>query len=595
MLYGRKQPIHTTDHTRRAKDDILVYTETELRRAVGNLERGKRVVVASEIFVTETIEIKIKESTQYTKRSTQEAIICGFGSGKLTRKQGIKEPFDLFRITGRYTDDAQSAGLHIQELTFSGFIHAVVLGRPPQPPFYVTDLQYFKGLRITYCTLEDCYALVGAYRASQTYVLRPAIYGFEASNNLLYSTQTGVDRDCVIVNRAPFSLGYYDTLLFERSYIGNNRCLDLNGEPFTYTEENTIFAYMSDSEIVDNNVTGTIEVFAGENVHVKGNTCHRLKVVSSATLLTQPNWSSIIDNYMEDTLVINLNKSSVIGNRVGGTVTHQANTENNRIIGNQINTFAPLAPDVFPNAACHIVRNNFGAGGREIDGYGRVSIPGEILGQTVFDTTTSVPPAVPFVKVVTSSTYEILDNDANTANVAEVSFHVPCNRRVLIRLHCHLRDIQTATPPNFDQLFFEIRQSTGPIPAVNCNVEQAFYYGKNTGAAQVTNGFMPVTFEWIINGNANAFWSAGQAVTIEVWTKVASAGMKVEVWGGQGAAPPFPVSDGSTQYAGPLKVEVEAVSDDLDYTVPTEAPPLKGGKKPPPVPGLPGVPVKKKL
>jgi len=584
-MYGRRQPTHTIDHTRRAKDDILVYTETELRRAVGNLERGKRVVIAKEIFVTDTVEIKIKESRQYTKRSTQEAIICGFGSGKLTRKHGVDEPFDLFRITGRYTDDAKSSGLHIQELSFDGFNFAVVLGQKPQAPFYTIPLQHFKGLRITYCTLQNCYGLIGAH--SPTAPLKQSFDGLYISDNLLYSTER-VDpitllvlRDCIIIDNPTSTPGYnYSEMSLFRSYIGNNKSVDLNGATITtFTDEVSIQAAMNDCVVENNLLTGEMLVGVGQNVKIARNVCHRMNVANTGGLLVQPNMSSLIDNYIDDTLMVSLNKSLIMGNRIGGIVTHAPNHEHNRIIGNQVNAFLPLAVDVWPNAACHIVRNNFGTGGRELDGYGRVSIPGEILGQTIFDTTLSVPPAVPFVKQVNSNTYSELANDANPANMAEVSFHVPCNGTVVVRLHCHIRDVQTATPPNFDHLFLEIRQSTGAFPSVNCSTEQAFHFGKNTGVAQLTNGFVPATFEWYIQGYPGAHWVAGEEVTVEVWAKVGGIGMIVEVWGGNGTAP-----DGTTQRAGPLKLEVLATSDDLDYTVPTAAPPLKGGSPPPPPP-----------
>lgn len=571
MYGGRIVPSHSFDHTRRYQNDIVVYSENELRAAIGYVKPGSRIVIASEISITKTVEVKIAQDLNPIEE-IQDVIVTGFGSGKLTRKANVTDSFDMFKLVQDKPGGkiAERAGIIFQDLNFDGFIHAVMIGQFIAPGVGGSFPAYVKSLQIRNCTLQNCHALLGAANTGLAST-RSTIWGLELIGNRLYSTETVVagvlTRDCRIID--PSYSPAYGTIEIKSGVIFNNHSLDKTGNALVFSEETTLAARVSDCEISSNLVSGTVDLSCLQNIKVKANSSHRLKLADVNPIFGTPNWVEVEGNYVEDTTTLNLHYSSLVGNVMRGIITNDPNSTNLKVIGNQFESFVPLAANVFPNAECCIVRNNIGTGGRDVNGHGRISIPGEILGQTIFDTRTAFPPALPFLKVVTSSTYEILDNDTNPANVAEVSFHVPCNRLAIIRLHCHIRDIQTATPPNFDQLFFEIRQSTGAINGANCNVEQAFYYGKNTGAAQVTNGFMPVTFEWFIDGNPGAWWTAGQAVTIEVWTRVASAGMKLEIWGGQGVAPIPPVSDGTTQYAGPLKLEVEAVSDDLVSTIPS--------------------------
>ena len=537
-MYGRLPLTHTYDHTRRSKDDILVYTENQLRNTLGNLERGKRVVVTQEIFITDTVEIKIKENNS-TIKNAQASIICGFGSGKLTRKAGVEEPFDLFRIKAKNkkTPD-ESSGIHIKDLTFSGFTYAVVLGDKPVAPFFNSSAQYFKGLRITNCTLQYCWALIGGYRVSNSYNLRSSIDGLEVAGNRFYSTlnSAGTSRDCSIINRAPLSAGYYDTLNLFESYIGNNQVLDLDGDITTYTNESSIFFYGTNTEVVSNTVSGVIAISVYENLKLEGNSCNNLLLDNANSVAAAPNFVSVLGNYVDNTFIFNLVKSSIIGNIIKGPVFNNVNSEMLRVVGNQFEGL--VTPNVFPNAACHIVRENFGSGGRDVDGYGRVSLGGEILGETVIDTLNAS--GTPFVW---STSSVIL---AQIVPVS-VSFSVPGNKKVIIRLHCHVRDTSDPALPVLDEAEIHIRPPIGTFPSSICNDRQQFTMDET--------GFQPMTFEWYMDGTSN--WTTGSQVVVNFWAKVTGLGMTMEFRAGADAT--------NTVNAGPLTVIAEAINDDLNF------------------------------
>ena len=567
-MYARKLPTHTYDRTRRSKNDILVYSENELRKVLGNVERGTRVVITSEIFITKPIEVKIAEKVT-SLVDAQDVIIAGFGGGGLTRKQNVDEPFDLFHIGNSNATLAfnDPVGVHLQNLNFNGFVHIVYL--PVNTPVAGVENQtYLKGLKITDCVLQNSHAMIGSAAFSNPNIVG-TIWGLDMSNNTMYSKLDGVDRNCSLVD--PSYSPAYGTVWIIDGIISGNQSLDENGTTASYSEEHSLDCRMTSTDVVNNYLSGTIDIQTYKDVKIESNSCHRIKLDTFLSPVeTNPNHAQIINNFIEDTLVIHLVGSLISGNYVKGAVTNDVNSKNLRVTDNHFETLSP--PNVFPNGECCIVRNNYGGDNgiltpsRDVDAYGRIPIAGEILGETVIDTDNAS--GTPWVWSTSSIIF---------AQVVPVSvkFWVPCGSKVLVRLHCHIRDITDPALPVLDEGEIQIQPAVGaPFGASVCNDRQQFTLDET--------GFQPMTFEWYLDfsvGGAGAYQNADGSITINFFARVTGIGQTIEFRAGS----QYPVVANPIN-AGPLTVMVEAVNPNIVFIEASVAALMAakaGGGKPP--------------
>ena len=568
-MYARKLPTHTYDHTRRSKNDILVYSENELRSVLGNVQRGTRVVITSEIFVTKPVEIKIAE-TVTSLINAQDVIIAGFGGGGLTRKQNVDDPFDLFHIrnsnaTASFNDPV---GVHLQDLNFNGFIHVVYL--PINTLAVGVDRPvYLKGLKITNCVLQNSHAMIGsAYFSNPNLV--GTIWGLDMSSNTMYSKLDGVNRNCSLVDPS-YSLTYGELWIID-GIISGNQSLDENGTTASFSEEHSLDCKMTSTDVSNNYLSGTIDIEAYKDIKIESNSCHRIKLDSRLSPVeTNPNHAQIINNFIEDTLVIHLVGSLISGNYVKGSVTNDSNSKNLIVTDNHFETLNPV--NVFPNGECCIVRNNYGGDNgpftpsRDVDAYGRIPIAGEILGETVIDTDNGS--GTPWVWSTSSIIF---------AQVVPVSvkFWVPCGDKVLVRLHCHIRDTTAPALPVLDEGEIQIRPTVGaPFAPSVCNDRQQFTLDET--------GFQPMTFEWYLDfsgGVAPIYQNADGSITIDFFARVTGLGQTIEFRAGS----EYPVILNGIN-AGPLTAMVEAVNPNIVFieaSVAVVAAAKAGGGKPPP-------------
>ena len=562
MYGGRVTPAHSFDHTRRYQNDVIVYSENELRSALGYVKRGTRVVVASEIPITKPLEIKVAEKLDPTITS-QFVVITGFGSGRLTRKAGVEDRFDMFVVSTESLDDP--VGIQFLDLSFNGFRNAISI-----------KTQFTTNLMVKGCTAEACTSLLGKAEA----VITPSVLLLNGavSENYCYA-DPGVVAGLVVPTALSIDVS------FDRSLVCDNRVSYPTTLPIT---GNTAF----DGDLAESNFERNLFELS-QAVSIKG--LHR-SVISSNVFKGDVSivgtgagdFSMISSNYFQHTLTLSsCMGSQIIGNSIGD-LTNDASNSFLVYDGNFMGTTG-LASNLLPNAECLIVRNNTNMNpGVDMGGAGRIAIAGEVLGETVIDTRANMFPMIPFRCFIDQlePTFGMLCNNGvvppNPLQVATVQFYVPCSKRVLVRLHCQVYDDDKTVD---DVGYFRLTDYTtgAPVtmPLVNCNTTQQITVSEGRTPPATGAGAAPQTFEWFVDGNTGGYWTTGQQVTFAV--EVAASNNNANLWvvaGNDAAVAPLAIED---RY-GPLVFTVEAADRDVELMVPAVGPPLKGGKPPPPPP-----------
>ena len=548
-MYGRMPRTHTFDHTRRSQDDILVYSENQLRNVLGNIQRGKRVVIVGTIPISKPVEIKIAEDLTTTIVS-QFVTITGFGSGRLVRKQGVDDPFNMFLIRTESLDDP--SGLHFLDLSFDGFDAAIA-----------TKTNTVCNLRVIGCTAERCRTLIGDASPVNGFLLEATI-----QNNWCYGTIDG--------GYTALTLG----VEYQASKIINNTATIPDSASLPLVN----FTVMDDSYfdcIISGNSLGAgslVNILMRKTLFTSNNSEGALELRGFGVAGTDSNVISA--NYSGSGTgmdVFNMNYSTITGNNLTRFAVDQGGLPTSEALNITGNTFL-FEPIV--NVECFIFRNNFGGiSSWDVYGDGRIPIDGEILGQTIVDTRT-IAPANPFIHVIdqledgTLNSAAALDNDNNAAELADVSFHVPCGQQVLIRLHCHLYDDDKAVDDMIFVRIVDVDTTTGVesfIPIANCNSIQQASLPQYSSTTTPNKGSSPHTFEWLIRGNIGLYWTVGEERKIRFMVTADNNNANVWVMAGShwAAAPVPPHAPPVGEAYGPLISSAEAVCHQVNYVEPS--------------------------
>ena len=453
-MYGQfKQQGQTFDYTRRYQNDIVVYSETELRSAMGNLKRGTRVVVANQIYITKTINVNIQaESTlKATNVDRREVIISGFGGGALKIKDNVNADFPLFAF-----GPSESSGITFSNLYVEGFKTFIGCRPVSGGAIYHADL-----------SIKDCY--------------------FEGISEVISLLSSG-------------------SVFFTRAKITNNRFVNTDfHRPGT---SSLIFVY----SLMSGNTFGSV---AGTYI--------------------QMNLSNFSDNVTSGDMELDGSGCVVDGN-VFRNVTFNASAVKFIITNNKFwNTTTSL-----PNTEGFVSRNNCDiTTERDILAPGRVSIAGELVGQTIIDGANTG-----FVCETASTTYKQLNDDTDAAKKAYVQFYVPANRKIVIRLNAHLRDFDSSSGLFYIRLTDVDDETTPASFSAFINDEHISLYNATL--------FPIYTFEWFIDGtDPDINWSAGDLKTFWFQVKVQTSSETVSVRAGASYVP--------------MDIGAVAVSDDLNF------------------------------
>ena len=247
------------------------------------------------------------------------------------------------------------------------------------------------------------------------------------------------------------------------------------------------------------------------------------------------NSSNFSDNVTSGPLEIN-GTDSVLSGNVFNQLAFNSNAVRLSVTDNKFwSTTASLA-----NVQGFICRNNSDiTTDRDILSPGRVSIPGELIGQTVIDGVSTG-----FSCETASTTYKQLNDDTDASKKATVAFYVPANRKIVVRLNASLRDFDTTSGLFYIRLT-DVNDETSPATfSAFVNDEHIALYNSTL--------FPIYTFEWFIDGtDANINWTAGDLKTFYFQIKVQTSSETVSVRAGASYVP--------------MNISAVGVSDDLNF------------------------------
>lgn len=452
MYAARAIPGQTFDHTRRYQNDIIVYSENELRSVMGNLTRGTRVVIANDIYLTKSINVNIRSEslTKTVGVDKREVVVAGFGGGSLRRKSNVKA-FDLFVFGPKQQD-----GITFSNLFVSGFTSFIAC-TPSTTPLYHADL-----------TIQDCY-----FDSVTT------VFKLKSAGNVLFT------RAKIQNNRLYFS-DFYAAGTSSLSFI------------YSAIHANS-FVQASGSLLILNTCTFTANNVSGPSIEFDG-------------------------------------ASSVIDGNVLRDVTFTSGGTGFILTNNKFQTGTPSLANVEGFSS----RNNIDTStDRDILAPGRISIAGELIGQTVIDGANNG-----FICETASTTYKQLNDDIDPAKKAFVQFYVPANRKIVIRLNTALRDFDNSSGLFYIRLTDVDDETTPASFAAFINDEHIALYNETL--------FPIYTFEWFIDGtDPNINWTAGDLKTFWFQIKVQVSSETVSVRAGASYIP--------------MDIGAVGVNDDLNF------------------------------
>lgn len=452
MYGGRSVPGQSFDYTRRYQNDIVVYSENELRAVMGNLTRGTRVVIANDIYLTKTINVNVRSEslTKTTGVDRREVVIAGFGGGSLRVKSGVS-PFDLFSFGAKQQDGVTFTNLYVSG--FKSFIYC----KPSSGAVYHADL-----------TIENCY--------------------MEAVQEVFKMSASGA-------------------VFFTRAKIHSNRFINCDFYRPNFSAITFLYASLN------------------------GNTF--TQVLGSAFVL---NTCTFTSNSVSQPAVEFYGSNSVLDSNSMRNVSFDVAASRFILTNNKFITGTASLSNVQGFAS----RNNVDTGtDRDILAPGRISVAGELVGQTVIDGVSTS-----FSCETNSTTYKQLKDDLDATKKASISFYVPANRKIVIRLNTALRDFDT-----YQALFYirltDVDDATTPASfAAFVNDEHVSSYSEQL--------FPIYTFDWFIDGtDPNINWTAGDLKTFWFQIKVQNAAETVSVKAGASYVP--------------MNIGAVAVSDDLSF------------------------------
>lgn len=452
-MYGRSaQHGQRFDYTRRYQNDIVVYSENELRSVMGRLKRGTRVVVANEIYITKPIYVRVLGESQLktTGVDRREVIVAGFGGGSLRVKAGRENDFALFAF-----GPTERSGVTFCNLYVEGFKSFIECYAP-------ASVVYHADLSIKDCYFEGVSEVFSMRSAGLVYFTRPKI-----TNNRFINTD--------------FHKSGINTLTFLYGVISGNTFGSISGS----------YLYLNSTNFADNVTSGDMEL-NGLNAVIDGNVFRDVTFNASALKFI---------------------------------------VTNNKFWQGK----ASLA-----NAQGFICRNNSDVNTeRDILTPGRVSEAGEVIGQTILDGVTNT-----FACTTSSTTYKQLNDDVDATKKPYISFYVPANRKITIRLQCPVEDLDTHRDFFFIRLT-DVDDETSPASfAAFFNDEHEFQLRDDSR--------IPFVFEWYIDGTDPGInWTAGDLKTFWFQVKVSDTSDTVSFEGGNNI--------------GPIMTSANGVSDDLNF------------------------------
>jgi hypothetical protein len=326
------------------------------------------------------------------------------------------------------------------------------------------------------------------------------------SSGAVYHADVSI-KDCYLEGvEEAVSLESAGVVFFTRAKITNNRFINTD---FHKSGTNTLtFLY----SVISGNTFGSI---AGSYIYM--------------------NSASFSDNITSGDMELNGTNSVVDGN-VFRNVTFNAAAIKFVVTNNKFwQTKASIA-----NGQGFVCRNNSDiTTERDILTPGRVSIPGELIGQTVIDGVSTG-----FVCETASTTYKQLNDDTDASKKASVAFYVPANKKIVIRLNTALRDFDSSSGLFYIRLT-DVNDETSPATfAAYINDEHIALYNATL--------FPIYTFEWFIDGNdSDINWTAGDLKTFYFQIKVQTTSETVSVRAGASYIP--------------MNISAVGVSDDLNF------------------------------
>ena len=503
---GRVIPQHSYDHTRRSQRDIVVYNDIELRNVLGNVKRGSRVVIASKINVTRTVEIKMVDDNSNID-SSQGIIISGFGTGRLTPKDGTVTPFDMFRIRVAGENKTLSKSpISIQYLNFSGFSRVVNV----VPEGSSRTLRNFSMIG---CVIEECDTMLGTSHTPLIYADTTRLAQAEITNNVLNPHPTISTQQCAL------SLD----IVYEDTTIDGN----IDRDPsisFLYTNK-AMTGGMQETSFSNNVINGEVDVVFDQSGLSSNTFKEKVILDGSPGGVTTISQSVINDNrfirILYDSLELkDLSYTSITGNVIKGLV-NGVSCHMLTIVGNYVSDIG--FSNLLANTENYILRENFAFTNYSLEnqykplfGAGRISTGGEVLAQQVIDSTTSYFSCLIIADANTDS-WQQLNNDAATGEKPTVEFYVPEGTRnptlpsegktVIIRLKIWAKN---AGPSN-ETITIRITDQDSPtlntLPA-SVHKPQGFRMPENVG----NGSWEPMVFEWIIE--PGLYWDVGQQAQI---------------------------------------------------------------------------------
>jgi len=481
MYVGRSIPGQSFDYTRRYQNDIIVYSENELRSVMGNLTRGTRVVIANDIYITKPINVKINYNKNSPDLTFKDIVISGFGGGSLAPKNGILvQSFDLFVL------DPIEVGKSEVALSFEGIFVKDFKTFLSQGPGWLGPVW---AININSCKFLDCVSVIDG------------VYWFtEITNNYVsggsFATNFSTLRATICNNQ-----------IFVSNFLARCERASISGN--VIESSSSFKAYLKDSSFSANYVTcDDIELhpsspFQSVNSTVSGNRFNQSFFSGVFNLADGSRW--VIDgNHVEGEL------------QIGGTVQQSIVSDN----------YFGRNNTVVSGAEGFIFRDNQGStSSQSLNARGRVSQAGELIGQTVIDGANNG-----FVCQTASTTYKQVNDDVDPTKKAFVQFYVPANRKIVIRLNTALRDFDNSSGLFYIRLT-DVDDETSPASfAAFINDEHIALYNATL--------FPIYTFEWFIDGtDPNINWAAGDLKTFWFQIKVQTTSETVSVRAGASYIP----------------------------------------------------------
>jgi len=513
---GRVIPQHSYDHTRRSQRDIVVYSDLELRNVLGNVKRGSRVVIASKIAVTRTIEIQLVEDNSNID-SSQGVIISGFGTGRLVPKKGTASSFDLFKI--RIPDTTKSTKpipVSVQYLNFSGFNKVVTV----EPTGSSRILSSFSMIG---CIVEDCATMIGTNNTS-AYPFSTFLRQCEVTDNILIPDRSG---NASVASALSLNIQYVDCVL-----DGN---ITKSPSPSFVAIPVSMTGGIQRSSFSNNIMVGEVDIFFDQS-SITGCT-FKEKVKLDGSLVPAPtvNLGTVSNNRFIRTLYDSLELeqltcTTITGNTIKGLINN-ANCHQLTIVGNYISDIG--GANFLPNSQNYILRENFAETFSTLEnqykpvfGAGRISTGGEVLAQQVIESTTNyfecvvtadANPPLP----ATEADWQQLKNDLGANEKVTVEFYVPEGTRnptvppegktVIIRLKTWVKNAGPSNEMITVRITDQDSDTANTLP-VNVHKPQSFLIAQNVG----NGAWEPMVFEWIIE--PGLYWDVGQQA--QIWFQV---------------------------------------------------------------------------